>query len=129
MRVSLWRQVGSVRAPLRAAWAAAVLWCLMAATAFAEPTLDEVIENGLIKVVKYVRWGALAVLAGVFLWAWSERAQNKDNHGVVVNANRVMALSAIGFAMVALYRIVLTGIVSWTGADPTVIPAWLWAAG
>ncbi len=37
--------------------------------------------------------------------------------------------TGVGFTVVALYRLVLQGFISLVGADPSVIPAWIWNAG
>lgn len=108
--------------------AAGLVLAAAAGTALAneEPTLDEMIESGLGKVVKFVRWGAAGVLAAMFLWAWSQKAANRDNSHMAHNMNTAMLLSGLGFVVVITYKYVLRGIVAWTGADPTIIPAWLW---
>lgn len=101
----------------------------MATTALAapgDPTLDQMIENGLSKVVKYVRWGSAGVLAAVFLWAWSQKASNRDNSHTAHQMNAVMLLSGLGFVVVITYKFILQGFVAWTGADPDLIPTWLW---
>lgn len=113
-------------------WAAGTVMMLVLLTAVAsvahaaEPDLATAIENLLRNLVKFVRWGALAALAGAFLWQWAEKVQNRDNHHAVVAATRNMWIAGLGFTVVALYRLVLTGIVALTGAGTDVIPSWLW---
>lgn len=108
--------------------------CLLAVTgllltpaiALADPTLDEAIETGFGKLVKYGRWGAALLLAVVFCLAWAERGQNPDNPHEVNKGTKKMIWSGAGFVAVIGYRMILSGLVSWFGLDPNSIPTFLW---
>lgn len=108
--------------------------CLMAATLLlmpttalaADPTLDTAIETGFGKLVKYGRWGAALLLAVVFCLAWAERGQNPDNPHEVNKGTKKMIWGGIGFVAVIGYKLILTGLVTWFGVDPTAIPSFLW---
>lgn len=113
---------------VRLAYVAAMTALLLAPhTALAaDADLDTMITNGLGKLVKYARYGAIAVAAGVFLVAWAQKSADKDNHATAHKASTAMWVSGIGFVVLVLYKPVLTSLVSWTGMDPAAIPAWVW---
>ena len=126
-----WFQLG--RSMLRAACnrvrlaylAVATTLLLLPAAAQADD-LDNMITNGLGKLVKYARYGAIAVAAGVFLVAWAQKSADKDNHATAHKASTAMWLSGIGFVVLVLYKPVLSSFISWTGMNPADIPAWVW---
>jgi len=98
-----------------------------ATPAFAEELdLDAAITQGFGKLVKYGRWTAALALAIVFCLNWAERGQNQDNPHEVNRATKKMIWTGIGFVAVIGYKLILTGLVKWFGADPAAIPQFLW---
>lgn len=88
--------------------------------------LDTAIDAGFGKLVKYGRWTAALILAVVFVLAWAERGQNPDNPHEANRASRKMLWAGVGFVVVIGYKLVLTGLVTWFGLDPSTIPGFLW---
>ncbi len=113
---------------VRLAYVAAMTALLLAPhTALAaDADLDTMITNGLGKLVKYARYGAIAVAAGVFLVAWAQKSADKDNHATAHKASTAMWVSGIGFVVLVLYKSVLSSLVAWTGMDVKAIPDWVW---
>lgn len=98
----------------------------IASPAFAAGELDDAIEGGFGKLVKYGRWTAALVLAVLFCLAAAERGQNSDNPHEQQRGTKKMIWTGAGFVAVIGYKLILTGIVTWFGIDAAAIPGFLW---
>ena len=99
---------------------------LMSSPALAAGELDDAIEGGFGKLVKYGRWTAALALAVFFVLAWAKRAQNGENPHEQQSATRQMIWTGVGFVAVIGYQLILTGLVEWFGIDRNAIPTFLW---
>lgn len=91
----------------------------------AETTLDDAINHGLTWGVKVVRYGCLAVLAGLAIKHAVEWAQSRENPSMAHAARSHFFLYAGIFVGIVMAKMVLVGALTATGNDASLLPSWL----